>query len=165
MIRHISAIAIAALAVGLAPVATAQAASAATVAPAAKAALPNPCKTFTIRSADVLFGLSSHAHLSEVLRVGKSSKTCLTSHVSKVLATAVTRANPGNPPSQFKCHSRPALGPSGKLCLGKVKKLHEVLLQFRKHGVYLLDATGFSAGAKGVRLYKFGLAQYRHFKG
>src|SRR5580693_10285691 len=80
--RWAPAVVIAALAIGLAPAAAAQG----TPAPqAVKAGLPNPCKTFTARSADALFRASRRARPSETPQTIKGGRDCLVLHDGRKL--------------------------------------------------------------------------------
>jgi hypothetical protein len=160
MIRYLSALALASLAIGLAPAATAQAAA---VAPAAP--LPNPCRTFTVQSARVLLHVSSHTHLSEKLTSATKpfpSRTCTVRRAKQKL-TVVTQHHAGGLGMGLHCYKRPKLGSHGEVCVSTVKAVHFSFVVFRKlvgkHGVYLSDGINETLPHQGNALYTFALAQ------
>jgi hypothetical protein len=160
MIKQVSAAALAALAISLAPLASAQAA-----APAASRPLPNPCRTFTAKSADALFGLGRHARLSEKLTRTRTpaARTCTVRHARQKLVV-VTQRQAGGFGMGFNCYKRPKLGSYGQICVSAVKKVHFSFVVFRKHGGYGSDGINATLPNKGRRLYRFALAQYRTFR-
>src|SRR5690349_22361485 len=70
MIKQLSVVAIATVALGMAPLASAQAATHHAPKP-----LPNPCKTFTIKSARTLLRVGKHTTLTEKLSRTKHPAT------------------------------------------------------------------------------------------
>jgi hypothetical protein len=167
MIKRVSAVTIAALALGLAPLAAAQAATAPATAPAASKALPNPCKTFTAKSADALFGVKHGTHLPESLSSYKTpypSRVCSVSH-GATRAAVVTRRHTVAISGPFKCYKRPRLGAHGRVCVSTNKALKFTYALFRKDGVWLSDAITRTLPRQGSKLYQFALPQYKHFKG
>jgi hypothetical protein len=161
MIRHISAVAVTALAIGLAPLASAQAATA----PAAKP-LPNPCQTFTARSADALLQLSSRTHLSEKLGSSNnpSARTCTIRHGKTTLVVEVSRQE-GGTGSEETCYRNPKLGRDSLLCVANAQSPPFSTVLFRKDGLWIGDGINVRVPDKGKRLYEFALAQYKSFKG
>jgi hypothetical protein len=161
MIKHLSAAAVAVLAAGLVPLASAQAA----VAPAGKS-LPNPCKTFTVKSARTLLQVGSHTHLTEKLTSGRNpaSRTCTIKHGKKRLEITV-QSQAGGTGSEENCYSRPRLGSDGQVCVSVPHSPAFSLATFHKHGLWVADGLNAALPQKGKRIYEFALPQYRHFKG
>jgi hypothetical protein len=165
MIRHISAVGITALAVGLVPLAAAQAASAqGASAPAAKP-LPNPCHTFTARSADALLQVSSRTHLSEKLGSNKNPAglTCTIQHGKTRLFVEVSRQE-GGTGSEENCYPSPKLGRDSLLCVSNAKSPAFSFALFHKDGLWVSDSINVRVPDKGQRLYEFALPQYKSFK-
>jgi hypothetical protein len=159
MIRKALAITAAAIAVGLVP-AAAQSASAATAVPRP---LPNPCKTFSAHAADSVLGLSRRVHPREHLTSATGVKFCIARHGGRQLGVQVTRDNPGSPGRGFRCHRAPRLGPAGRVCVSTTRT-HFSGLEFRKHGLYVIDGINITLGDRGQRLVRFALPQYKAFR-
>jgi hypothetical protein len=161
MIKHVSAMAFAALAIGLAPLASAQAAGV----PAAKP-LPNPCSTFTVKSARALLVVGSRTHLPEKLGSTKNprARTCTIRHRKTKLVVEVSRQE-GGTGSEEKCYMHPKLGHEGLLCVSNAKSSPFSFVVFRKHRLWVSDGINLRIPHKGRRLYEFALLQYQSFKG
>jgi hypothetical protein len=162
MIKHVSAVAIAALGIGLAPLASAQAAAA----PAAKP-LPNPCHTFTARSADALLQVSSRTQLSEKLgrSTSPAARTCTIRHGKTRLVVAVSRREGGTGMDET-CYPYPKLGRDNLLCVSNAQSPSPFsFVVFRKDHLWLGEGINVRVPHKGKRLYEFALAQYKSFKG
>jgi hypothetical protein len=161
MIRQVTAAVVAALAVGLAPLASAQAAV------AAPKPLPNPCRTFTVKAADTLLRVSSGTHLRErlsVTTVPYTIRTCTVTH-GKAKLTVQTQRHPGAFGMGFNCYKRPKLGSYGTICVSSQKTIKFTFVVFHKDGVYVSDGINATLPRKGARLYQFALPQYHAFKG
>jgi hypothetical protein len=161
MIKHISAVALAALAIGLAPFTLAQAAAT----PAAKP-LPNPCQTFTAKSAQALLQVSRRTHLPEKLGSSKdpTARTCTIRHGKKRLIVEVSRQE-GGTGSEENCYQYPKLGRDSLLCVSNAESPAFSFVVFRKHRLWIGDGINVRFPHKGKRLYEFALAQYNSFKG
>jgi len=127
---------------------------------------PNPCKTFTARSADRLFGLSTSTHLVGVLRVFKRPyvvKFCTVRHGRKKLTveTVLRRQAFGN----VVCYRRPALGSFGRVCISRQRGVKLTYAVFHKDGVYVASGINENLPHHGAAIYRFALVQYRHFRG
>lgn len=173
MIRRIPAIALTALALAVAPVAGAAAApsvhpgTAPGTAPGTSKPLPNPCKTFTSRSAHTLLRVSAHTRLAEKLTSSAHpvrSRTCTIRHHGTRLEVVVQR-QAGGTGSGERCYARHHLGPDGMICVSAEPSVHFTVLTFRKHGIWVADGLNVTLPDKGKRLYEFALPQYRHFAG
>jgi hypothetical protein len=156
MIRHAGAISAVTIAIGLASVAIAPGASAA----AAPRPLPNPCKTFSAQAADNVLGLSRRVHPREHLTSASGVKICLASHGGRRLGVQVTWHNPGGPGRGNRCYRESRLGPAGRVCVSTTKT-HFSGLEFRKHGLYVVDAINITLGHRGQRLVRFAIPQYK----
>jgi len=165
MIRHISAVALTALSVGLVPFASAQAASAQAAAPPAVKPLPNPCLTFTARSADALLQVSSRTHLPEMLGSSKNpaARTCTIRHGKTRLIVSVSRQE-GGTGSEENCYPYPKLGRDSLLCVSNAQSPPFSFALFRKDGLWVADGINVRVPDKGQRLYEFALPQYESFK-
>ena len=161
MLKHVSAVALAVSAIGLAPLASAQAASM----PAAKA-LPNPCRTFTVKSARALLAVSSRTRLTEKLGSSKNpaARTCTIRHRKTTLVVGVSRQK-GGTGSDEKCYSYPKLGRGSLLCVSNAGSPPFSFALFHKHRLWVVDGINVRIPHKGKRLYQFALPQYRNFKG
>jgi len=151
------------LVLGLGPLSAAQAAPS-----AAAVKVPNPCKTFTPKSADALFGVSSKTHLPAKETKSGSGKfeslECTVTHGTVKLNVTVV-AFPSGFGGPEVCYSRPKLGASGKVCVSDMKRFHFTFATFRKHGITFYDDYNVTLPKKGARLYTFALAQYKAYKG
>jgi len=144
------------LALGVASAATAQAAPAAVK-------LPNPCKTFTAKSADALFAVKHGTHLSATEKTEEGAKVCVvTDHSVKV--TITVSSVPGGFGGPLKCYSRPKLGKDAVICVSTVKSFPVTLAVFHRYGVYFSDDFNQILPKKGARLYAFALVQYKGVK-
>jgi hypothetical protein len=161
MIKHISAVVLAALAIGLAPLVSAQAAAT----PAARP-LPNPCHTFTAKSARALLQVSRRTHLSRKLGKSKdpAGRTCTIRHGTTKLVVEVSRQE-GGIGSEETCYLRPKLGRHSLLCVSNAQAPPFSFVMFRKHRVWISDGINVRVPHKGKRLYEFALAQYKAFTG
>jgi hypothetical protein len=161
MLKRVSAVAVVVSAIGLAPMASAQAASL----PAAKA-LPNPCHTFTVKSARVLLGVSSRTRLTEKLGSSKNpaARTCTIQHRKTRLVVSVSRQK-GGTGSDEKCYSYPRLGRGSLLCVSNTTSPSFSFALFHKHRLWVADGINVRLPHKGKRLYQFALAQYQGFTG
>jgi hypothetical protein len=161
MLKRVSAVAVVVFAIGLAPLASAQAAST----PAAKA-LPNPCHTFTVKSARALLGVSSRTRLTEKLGSSKNpaGRTCTIQHRKTRLVVEVSRQK-GGTGSEENCYSYPKLGRGSLLCVSNAKSPPFSFALFHKHRLWVADGINVRIPHKGKRLYQFALAQYMSFKG
>jgi hypothetical protein len=155
VIRNVSAVALAVLAIGLGPVTLAQAAAT----PAAKP-LPNPCQTFTAKSAEALLQVSRRTHLSETLGSSKdpAARTCTIRHGKTRLVVAVSRRE-GGTGSEENCYRYPKLGRGSLLCVSNAQSSPFSFAVFRKHHLWIGDGINVRVPHKGRRLYKFALAQ------
>jgi hypothetical protein len=162
MIRLLTAAALSAAVIGLAPLAAAQAA-----APAAARPLPNPCKTFTRSSAAALLHVGRHTRLTEKLtgtRHPFATRTCTIRHAGKRLEVVVARQQ-GGTGSEENCYTHRTLGPQGIVCVSVPKSPPFSFAQFRKDGIWVTDGINVMLPDKGQRAYRFALAQHRAFKG
>jgi hypothetical protein len=162
MLKRASAAALAVFAIGLAPLASAQATSI----PAAKA-LPNPCHTFTVKSARALLGVSSRTRLTEKLGSSKNpaARTCTIQHRKTRLVVSISRQK-GGTGSGEKCYSYPKLGRGSLLCVSNAGSPPAFSFAlFHKHRLWVADGINVREPHKGKRLYQFALAQYMSFKG
>ena len=161
MLKHVSVAAIAAFAIGLVPLASAQAAAV----PAANP-LPNPCHTFTVKSARALLAVSSRTHLPEKLSSSTNprARTCTIQHGKARLFVEVSRQK-GGTGSEENCYSYPKLGPNSLLCVSNAQSPPFSFALFHKHHLWLADGINRRLPRKGKRLYEFALAQYMSFKG
>jgi hypothetical protein len=161
MLKYLSAAAVAALALGLAPAVAAQAA---TAAPAPKP-LVNPCTTFTLNSADVIFGIRAGTHLTEKLTSAtsaNSSRTCTVTHPPRQVRrlAVVIHEHPVAMPKGMRCFARPKLGAHGVVCLSTVQTVHLTISAFRNRGHgYVTDRLNETLPRQGAQLYTFTLAQ------
>jgi len=161
VIKNISAGALAVLAIGLAPVTLAQAAAT----PAAKP-LPNPCQTFTAKSADALLQVTRRTHLSERLGTSKDpvGRTCTIRRGKTRLVVEVSRQE-GGTGSEENCYRYPKLGRGSLLCVSNARSSPFSFVVFRKHRLWIGDGINVRVPHNGKRLYEFALAQYQGFKG
>ncbi len=152
------------VALGASP--AAQASPASHAAPPPK--VPNACKTFSLKSADALFGLKKGTHLAE-----KSSHTgtgrneafrCEVKH-GKTVLMIYTSANTGGFGGPLKCYKRPKLGRYGTICVSTIKKFPFTFTQFEKHKIWFSDNFNKTLPHQGKALYAFALAQYKAYKG
>jgi hypothetical protein len=169
MIRRLSVVAVASLAVGLGPVAAAQAATAParTAHPAAASTLPNPCHTVTRTSVRTLMRTGAHARLTERQRRFTKPivyRQCVIRHARQKLVVQVQH-RAGGLGGPFNCYQRPRLGSKGQVCVSASKSLHFSFVVFRKHGIYVSDGLNATLPHHGRRLVTFAVAQYRHFTG
>jgi hypothetical protein len=162
MRTYLSAAAIAALALGLAPAA----AQAATAAPApVPKPLVNPCTTFTVNSADVIFGMRAGTRLTEKLTSTTSAnsfRTCTVTHPPKQVRrlAVVIHEHPVAMPKGMQCFARPKLGAHGIVCLSTIKTVHLTISAFRNRGHgYVTDRLNETLPRQGAQLYTFTLAQ------
>jgi hypothetical protein len=161
VIKNISAVSFAVLAIGLAPVTLAQAAAT----PAAKP-LPNPCQTFTAKSAEALLQVTRRTHLSETLGRTKdpAARTCTIRHGKTRFVVQVSRQK-GGTGSEEKCYGYPKLGRGSLLCVSNAQSSPFSFVVFRKHHLWIGDGINVRVPHKGKRLYQFALAQYKGFTG
>lgn len=160
MIKQVAAAVLASLAVGLAPLASAQAAT------AAPKPLPNPCKTFTVKSARTLLRVGPHVGLTEKLGRGKHppSRSCTIKHGKTRLFVGVQRQK-GGTGSGETCYKRPKLGSDGMVCVSNKNSPPFSFVVFHKHGIWVSDSLNLRLANKGARLVTFALPQYKNFKG
>jgi hypothetical protein len=162
MIKSASIAAVALLVLGLAPVSSAQAAGSASKPP------PNPCRTFTDKSADKLFGVHSSTHLPEKLTTFGTGefeyRLCTVRHRHRQLLVTTERVSGGSG-GPFKCYKRPKLGSHGKVCVTDKKGFSDTSVSFKKHGIFFSDNYNLKLRRKGAKLYSFALAQYKAYKG
>jgi hypothetical protein len=162
MIKQLSAVAVAALALTMAPVAAAQAAT-----PAASKPLHNPCRTFTVSSARTLLGVGSHVHLTEKLSSARQpipSRTCTITHGRTRLSVELQRQE-GGTGSEERCYKAPKLGSAAMLCVSNPGGPAFSFVLFHKDGVWVADGVNVRVPNKGKKLYQFALPQYKGFKG
>ncbi len=167
MIRQVSAVALTALALAVAPLAAATAAPGTARTPGASKPLPNPCRTFTSRSAHTLLRVAAHTHLTEKLTRSSSpvpSRTCTIRHHGARLLVQVQR-QAGGTGSGERCYTRHRLGSDGSICVSTIRSVPFTIVTFRKHGVWVADGLNKILPDRGKRLYDFALPQYRHFSG
>lgn len=161
MIKSVIVTFVAVAALAAAPLATASAA------PAVKPP-PNPCKSFTTKSADTLFGLKKGTAVSRKLSdsgSGKNeSRTCTVKHGHNNL-TILTSYLSGGFGGPLKCYKRPKLGKDGEVCVSTVSSFKVSLARYEKHKVWFGDTYHKIVPHKGAKLYAFALAQSRAFKG
>jgi hypothetical protein len=160
MIKHKSAVALAALAIGLAPLASVHAAATTAAKP-----LPNPCDTFTANSADALLQVSRRTHLSEKLgsSTNPAARTCTIRHGKTRLVVEDSRQE-GGTGSEENCYPYPKLGRDSLLCVSNAQSPPFSFVMFRKEGLWIGDGINVRVPHKGKRLYEFALAQYKSFK-
>jgi hypothetical protein len=149
------------LALGVASAATAQAAPAAPTAPAA-VKLPNPCKTFTAKSADALFAVKRGTHLGVKSTTLEGTKECIVSHGSVKLTIGVA-TGAGGFGGPLKCYKHKNLG-NGSVCVSTVKSFPITLAIFHRYGVFFADDYNRTLPKEGARLYTFALGQYKSVK-
>jgi hypothetical protein len=155
--------ALVALAAGALPAAEASA--------TASVKVPNGCKTFTIKSADALFGVRKGTRLTEkATHTGKGSNelwTCTVTHGGKTgkKLTVFTSALAGGFGGPIKCYKRPKLGKGGEVCVSTMKKFPFTFAVFHKDKIYFSDNFNRTLPHQGQGLYAFALAQYKAFKG
>jgi hypothetical protein len=161
MLKHLPAVALAAIAIGLTPLASAQAAAA----PAAKP-LPNACHTFTVKSARALLVVSSSTHLTEKAGSSKNpaARTCTIRHRKTKLVVEVSRQK-GGTGSEEKCYSYPRLGRGSLLCVSNTGSPPFSFALFHKDRLWVADGINVRIPNKGKRLFQFALLQYKSFKG
>jgi hypothetical protein len=161
MIGHVSAVAVTALAIGLAPLASAHEATT----PAAKP-LPDPCHTFTASSAAALLQVSRRTHLPEKLGSSKNpaGRTCTIRHGKTTLVVEVSRQE-GGTGSEENCYQYPKLGRDSLLCVSNAQSPPFSFVLFRKHGLWIGNGINVRVPDKGKRLYEFALVQSKGFKG
>jgi hypothetical protein len=151
------------LCLGLASVPAAQAAQA-----AKPKYPPNPCKTFTAKAADALFGASKKAHLGTKLTKYGSGATedllCAVTYRKLRLSISTSKAA-GGYGGPLKCYNRPKLGPHGQVCVSTNKNFVVTFAHFSKDSVYFFDDFNKILGHRGAALYTFALAQYKAYKG
>jgi hypothetical protein len=169
MIRRLSVVAVASLAVGLGSTAAAQAATAPASAahPAASSALPNPCHTVTRKSVRTLMSVGPHARLTEKLHRFTRPivyRQCVIRHARQKLVVQVQH-RAGGLGGPFNCYKRPRLGAKGQVCVSASKSVHFSFVVFRKHGIYVSDGLNTTLPHHGRRLVAFAVPQYRHFTG
>jgi hypothetical protein len=166
MIKQVPAVALTALALGLAPLAAPLTGAQAATAPATSKTLPNPCKTFTDKSADAVFKISSHARLPEKLGSSHNpyARLCTVRHGSTKLTVSASRRE-GGTGSEENCYARPKLGPDGMVCVSNTHTTAFSFALYRKDGVWVGDGVNLRLHFKGKRIYEFALAQYKTFKG
>jgi hypothetical protein len=161
MIKQLSVVALASAAIGLAPLASAQAA-----AHHAPKPLPNPCKTFTVKSARTLLGVGKHTPLTE--KLGRTShptaRTCTIHHKKTTLTVAISRQR-GGTGSNENCFARPKLGSDGEVCVSIPMTPPFSFALFKKHSLWVADGINLMLPHKGDRIYQFALPQYKNFKG
>lgn len=161
MIKSVIVTLVAVAALAAAPLATASAA------PAVKPP-PNPCKTFTTKSADALFGLKKGTAVSRKLSHTGSGhselRTCTVKHGGNKLTvnTSYVAGGFGGP---LKCYNRPKLGKHGEVCVSTETNFKVSLSRYEKHKVWFGDLDNKILKDKGAKLYAFSLAQSRAFKG
>jgi hypothetical protein len=176
MIKHLPGAVLATLAIGLAPLTPAFAAPAATAghpaapgqaaAPilAASKTTPNPCRTFSTASADVLMGLRAHTRLKEKLTKNKTDRSCAIKHGAWGLVVLTermaTEAPADQPGAGLACHVPAKLGRGSELC--EAARLTFVV--FTRHGVLVSDTVNHRLPKRGQRIYTFALAQAKHLK-
>jgi hypothetical protein len=160
MLKYLSAAAVAMLALGLAPAAAQAAAAPPPVKP-----LPNPCTSFTLNSADVIFGQRAGTHLTMKLTSAKGAnpyRTCTVTHPPRQLRrlTVTIHQHPVALPKGLQCFSRPKLGAHGEVCVSTVKKVNLSIAAFRNRGHgYVTDRVNETLPRQGAALYTFTLAQ------
>jgi len=143
-------------------VAPANAGSAATKVP------PNACKTFTMKSVDLLFGISTRAHPSVKLSKSGSgaylTSVCTVTWRKKTLTvrTFLTSGGSGGP---LVCYRRPRLGTDGRVCLPSLRQYHFTDVEFMRHGVFVSDFYNVTLPRQGQSLYSFALAQAPAIRG
>jgi hypothetical protein len=161
MIKSVLVASVAALALTAAPLSVAYAA------PAAKVP-PNPCRTFTTKSADKLFGLKRGTAVSRKLShdgTGKNeTRICTVKHGTRRL-TIDTSFFAGGFGGPLKCYKRPKLGSHGLLCVSDNKKFAFTFARFERHSVWFSDDYNKTLAHKGALMYTFALAQYKAYKG
>jgi hypothetical protein len=135
---------------------------------AAVKAPPSPCKTFTAKSVDALFGVKRGTRLSEKLtKFGSGSNEtliCTIKHAPRQLIVS-TSASAGGFGGPLKCYKEPKLGSHGLLCVSDNKKFSFTFVRFERHGIWFSDDYNQTLPKKGARLYTFALAQYNAYKG
>jgi hypothetical protein len=164
MLKQVSAVAlasIASLALGLAPLAAAQAA------PARAQALPNPCKTFTVKSARTALAVGPSVRLTEKLTGATKPlryRACTIKHGKVSLSVTVSWQEGGQGMDQ-KCYQRPKLGHGGLVCVSLPHTPPFSYAEFRKDSVWVFDGITAMLPHQGRRIYDFALTQSKSFKG
>jgi hypothetical protein len=161
MIKQLSVAVLATVALGMAPLASAQAATHQAPKP-----LPNPCKTFTIKSARTLLGVGKHTRLTEKLSRTSHpvTRNCTIHHGKTTLTVTVSRQSGGGGMNQ-NCFARPRLGSQGQVCVSIPHTPPFSFAQFKKHGLWITDGINLRLPNKGNRIYQFALPQHKNFKG
>jgi hypothetical protein len=161
MIKQLSVAALAVVALGAAPLASAQAATHHAPKP-----LPNPCKTFTVKSARTLLRVGKHTGLTEKLSRTShpATRSCTIHHKKTTLTVTISRSR-GGTGSNENCFARPRLGSQGEVCVSIPMTPPFSFAQFKKHGLWITDGINLMLPNKGNRIYQFALPQYKNFKG
>jgi hypothetical protein len=143
------------LAIGIASATSAQAAPAAVK-------LPNPCKTFTAKSADALFAVKHGTHLSVKSAKVDGENECVVTH-GKVKLTIGVSSGAGGFGGPLKCYKHKNLG-NGVICVSTVKSFPLTLAIFHRYKIYFGDDYNRTLPKEGARLYAFALGQYKSVK-
>jgi hypothetical protein len=163
IITSAAAVSAAVIGLSLVPASAAQAAQA-----AKPKGPPNPCKTFTTKEADALFGASKKAHIgTSITKYGKGATEDLICTVTyrKLRLSISTSEAAGGYGGPLKCYNRPKLGAHGQVCVSTNKNFVVTFAHFSKDSVYFFDDYNKILGHKGAALYTFALAQYKAYKG
>ncbi len=162
LIRSVAVASSALMAVGLASLAAAQAATAAGSPP------PGACTTFTVKSADALFGVGGGTHLTEHPKnhgTGSNETSVCTIEHDKTTLTVTTTKYPTGFGGPYKCYARPKLGSDADVCVGTMKADPGTFAIYKKGTVYFSDDFSKTLPDQGKALYTFALAQSKAYKG
>ena len=130
---------------------------------------PNACKTFAVKSADKLFGISTKTHLTRTRTTSGSGKDkvseCTVTHGTKALTVETSFNFGGSGGAPSKSYSRPKLGKHGQISVATKKSYDFTDASYEKQSVFLFDSINVTESHKGHKLFKFALAQSKAFHG
>jgi hypothetical protein len=128
---------------------------------------PDPCKTFTVESFDVLFGLPAGTTPTERHHVadrGKATerRTCVARSGEHVISVSTSYAE-SSITGPFRVYHRPKLGHSGEVLVSTEKSFPETVAIYQRRTVFFTDLVHVTLKHRGRRLYRFALVQSRAF--
>lgn len=138
--------------------------------PRAATSLPNPCKSFTTKSADKLLGVKTSAqpkrHLTK-MGAGTQYRTneCRVTYKSKSIVIDLSNyASGSGGGSDVKSYPRPKLGKNGHVEVSQPPEAFTAAGYERRHVYASDDYPGKALPHKGNAMYKFALAQSKWLK-
>jgi hypothetical protein len=126
-----------------------------------RAALPNPCTTFTTAQAHALFG--GHPKLSKTSINSSSYRTCVVAASTRSLHVTVTRTK-GATPSHYTCYSHASLGSGGRVCLSTSRTAPGTTAYVARDGVLVIDDFSRTLGSHGKALFRLAVQQHKALK-